>query len=266
MIIAPDVSANSKDPELIPVHMILETRMDALALYLRVLRYFGQKGVWGDNLRWKDDPESEGIYIAKYSSNSIGKDANPLPAILVGIGGYQTGDMFMSQSAVDIDPMRGTTKLTQVSTTISISVRAQNEQQAYKIADTTSLLLDNVRPEILAAAENLDYMSGINVGPVNKLTDPSGNPYLWECNMGFSIRVNRFYASKHYTGKGTPDPASDSGGSLYLGQACEVGTLHPDWARQMFTLASFKGMIDSGGADGEEPEVTIFETSIFQQP
>lgn len=266
MIIVPERSPNITNPEVIPIRMILETRMDALALYLRVLRYLGQKGAWGENLRWSDDPESPGIYIAKYSSNSIGKDANPLPAILVGIGGYQTGEQFLTHSAVDIDTYRGTTKMTMMNTNISISVRGQNEQQTYMIADTTSLLLDNVKPEITAAALNLDYMSGISVGPVNKLTDPSGNPYLWECNMSFSVSIRRFYVSKNYTGLRTPDPATDSGSVLYLGQAGEVGQyLFQDNKRPMFALADFKVTIEGDTSKGEEPEVTVFEQSIFQQ-
>lgn len=265
MIIIPEKSPNSTNPELIPIKMILETRMDALALYLRVFRYFGQKGAWGEKLRWCDDQDKSGIYIAKYSSNSIGKDINPLPAILLGIGGYQTGELFMSQSAVDIDQSRGTTKLTHMNTTISVSVRGQNEQQTYMIADRTSMLLDVAKPQIVAAAQNLDYMSGINVGQVSKLTDPSGNPYIWECNLGFSVSINRFYASKNYTGYKTPDPSEDSGASLYLGQAGEVGK--KNWAqdRPMLALADFKAIIDNNSADGDEPEV-IFETQIFQQP
>lgn len=265
MIIVPEKSPTSSNPELIPIRMILETRLDALALFLRVFRYLGQKGAWGDKLRWSDDPESEGIYIAKYSANSIGKDANPLPAILLGIGGYQTGEQFLSQSAVDINQTEGTTKMTKVSTGISVSVRAQNEQQAYFIADTTSLLLDAVKPEITAAALNLDYMSGISVGPVNKLTDPSGNPYLWECNLSFNIVVNRFFNIKKYAGFKSPDPAVDEDG-LHLGLAGEVKRKNYKEDRPMLALADFRATVDGIEEVDGEPYVTVFETSIFNPP
>lgn len=265
MIIVPEKAPHNTNPEVIPVRMILETRLDALALFLRVFRYLGQKGAWGPKLIWSDDPEKSGIYIAKYAANSIGKDANPLPAILLSIGGYQTGEQFLTQSAVDIDPKNGTTKMTIVSTSISVSIRGQNEQQTYMIADRSSLLLDAARPQIVAAADNLDHMSGISVGPVNKLTDPSGNPYLWECNLGFSITVNRFFNTKNYTGFKTPDPAADNDG-LFLGMAGEVKRKSYREDRPMFALADFKATIDGDEEIDGEPYVTVFETSIFNPP
>lgn len=262
MIIIPEKSPESTDLELLPIKMILETRMDALALFLRVLRYLGQKEVWGPKLVWSDDPENSGIYIAKYSSNSIGKDANPLPAILVGIGGYQTGELFMSHSAVDISPDFGTQKMTKMDTNISIAVRGQNEQQTYIIADVLSAMLDIVRPEVLAAAYNLDSMSGISVGPVNKITDPSGNPYIWECNLGFHISINRFYMTKNYAGKKTPDPAVDSEDKIYLGTAGKVGRKNFKQNKPMLAYADFVATVPGVTSD-EGPEVTVYETNIF---
>lgn len=265
MIIVPEKSPANANPEVIPIRMILETRLDALALYLRVFRYLGQKGAWGPKLIWCDDQEKSAIYIAKYASNSIGKDANPLPAILLSIGGYQTGDKFLSQSAVSISPEDGTTKMTTVGTAISVTVRGQNEQQTYLLADRTSLLLDAVRPQITAAALNLDYMSGISVGPVNKLTDPSGNPYIWECNLSFNIVVNRFYNTKNYAGFKTPDPAADTEG-LPLGAAGKVGHKNFKEDRPMLALADFRATIAGDEEVDGEPYVTVFETSIFNPP
>lgn len=255
MIIIPRRPLDNNNPELLPIQMIIETRLDVLAVYLRVLRYLGSIGVYGKSLVWEDSPDSR-LYIAKLSANSIGKDANPVPAILVSVGGYQTGEKYLSQSMVS-SGRDGSARLTEMNPPVSIVVRGRDELEATRLADLTSGYLDTLRPDILASVVNLEFMSGIGVGAVDKLRDNSGNPYLWECSLGFSVSVNRYYTTKRYPG-GSPDPRINKG--VFVGSAGEQAKEDPRSARPIFAYADF---VIQAGTPEDGYDYTVSTQMIF---
>jgi len=64
MIITPLKPRSTTDPELLPIQMIVQTRLDIIKVFLRVFRYMGSIGVFGDNLIWTDDKDSK-LHIQK---------------------------------------------------------------------------------------------------------------------------------------------------------------------------------------------------------
>jgi len=256
LIIIPKLPTDTTNPELVPIAMILETRLDCLALYLRVIRYFAQQGFYGEALRWEDSDESP-IYIAKRAEDTEGKqEANILPAVLIGIGGYVTGEKFLGKSRVATS-LKGETSLSDMDTSLSLLIQGRSELEVYNLADKTALFLDSVKGDILGSAINLDHMSGISVGQVRKLVPKSGNPYVWECELRISISVNRLYMTARYPGK-SPDPRVNSG--KFAGESGDQHKEDTTSKRPMLSFASFT--IEAGVAPSDY-EFVVSEQHIF---
>jgi hypothetical protein len=238
--------------------MIIEDRMDIIALYLRVLRHVSARGGLGDSLCWHDGDNSP-VYIAKQaSSTEFANEVNPLPALLVKIGGYRTAEMFMSQSMVNTH-QDGSSRLSELNTSVRISVRGRSEPETYRLADVLSKHLDTLRPAILASALNLEAMSGISTGEVYRLNDTSGNPYIWECTLDFYVNVNRYMMTAKYPTV-SPDPRKNKG--LFLGTAGEQSKEDPLAFRPMFAYADF---VLKAGTEEDGYPYTVSTQMIFDE-
>jgi len=258
MIIVPVKPVDSTDPELLPIRMIIEDRMDIIALYLRVLRHVSARGGMGETLRWEDSDTSP-IYIAKHASGTeFANEVNPLPALLIKIGGYRTNEMFLSQSMVNTH-QEGSSRLSDLSPSIRISVRGRSEPETYRLSDILSKHLDTLRPAILASALNLEFMSGITTGEVYHLNDTSGSPYVWECNLDFSVSVNRYMMTAMYPAI-SPDPRKNKG--LFLGTAGDQSKEDPNSTRPMFAYSDF--VLKAGTPEDGYP-YTVSTQMIFDE-
>lgn len=256
MIIVPSKRVDNTDPEVLPIHMVVENRMDIMAVFLRVLRYISSVGALGDNLCW-DDSDKSPIYIADYASaTEFASEVNPLPAMLLRIGGYGTGDRYMGHSMVD-SSQEGTSRLDNMSPGLQIAVRGRNKTETYFLSDKLTREINTLRPAIIASALNMEYMSGINVGEVSRLNDTSGNPYIWECMLSFSVSVDTYMFTTNYPGI-SPDPRLNKG--LFMGLAGSQEKEDPSIRRPLFSYADF---VLQSGTPEDGFDYTVSTRMIF---
>lgn len=245
MIITPLIPRHKNDPELIPIQMIVQTRMDIIKVYLRVLRYLGSVGAFGEDLIWTDDKDTK-LNIQKVGDDHYG-DVNYLPIFVIDIGGYRIEDKYFMNSAVDSSRGQGTSFVSDMEPGINITVRGRDDIETYRLADTLADYLRILKPDILGAVKNLEIMGGISVGKATPSNDSSGNPYCWECSVSFGVRATKYYNTKRYTGPGSsPDPGVNKG--VHIGPAGIQSRLNPEGSVPLFSFANF---VISAGEDDE---------------
>lgn len=259
MIICPGKPHANNDPELIPITMVLEHRLDALKVFLRVLRYLGQCSAFGENLIWEDSKKSP-LYIAQMNDDKFG-DVNYLPSMWLDIGGYGVGETHLYESAVSTTKGEGTTVMDNINPSISIVVRAVSDLQAYKLADSLVGYLRVLRRSILSSVKNLENIGPISVGRVTQSRDQSDNPHMYECIISFALDINQFYNSRHYAGPDfSPDPGVNIG--LHLGTSKSQKRKSRMEGVPMFSMASFQ--ITAGDENSEDNDFVVLEQNVVR--
>lgn len=269
MIIIPALDpTKTSNPELLPIAICLENRLDVLKVILRVLRYMGSVGVWGDNLRWEDSKDSP-LYIDKYYTTDK-QIVNPCPAILASIGGYKMSSQYLNNDSSMVTATQ-TTKVKARYIPLNIIVRGASEYQGYMLADRTAEFLEELKRPICGAVTNLDHLTDISVGSVEKTRDNSGNPYIWECHINLSAYVMHFITKEAY--KDFPIPGINTGKGVHLGLNGPIKKVKLE--KNIFTLGVFQEYLSPNEESGSpitrmvnigiEPEDTSekIDTTVF---
>jgi hypothetical protein len=251
MIIVPRLKVGSVDPELLPIRVILQTRMDAIVVILRVIRYLSSVGVYGESLKWFDSKDSP-IFI-----NKVGEDpydnANSLPSMTVDIGGYRIpDDKFLYENAIKTN-QEGTDFYSELNTGVEILIKGRSDKEVYNLADNTADFLKVLKPDILGSVENLDGIFSITAGRVVPTTDASATPGRYECMVTMNIRAYKYLNWSRYKGPGdSPDPVLNKG--IHMGTGGIQSRLNPEGTRPLFSYSSF--VVTAGSSDADAFVVT----------
>ena len=247
MIIVPRVKPGNKDPELLPISVIIETRLDVIVVILRVLRYLGSVGVYGPGLIWEDSKDSP-LFINKVGEDPY-DDANMIPSMTVDIGGYRIPeDKYLYENAVNTS-QHGTDFYSELNTGVQILIKGRSDVEVYNLADNTADYLKLLKPDIVGSVENLEEMFSITAGKVVPTTDASASPGKFECMVTVSIKAYKYLNSTRYKGPGrSPDPTLNKG--VHLGPGGIQSRLNPEGTKPLFSYGSFvllAGDENSGG-------------------
>lgn len=247
MIIIPGVPVGNNDPELLPVSVIVETRLDIIVVILRVLRYFGSVGAYGPTLIWKDSADSP-LFINKAGEDPY-DSANHLPSMTVDIGGYRVPDnQFLFSNAVNTS-QKGTDFYSELNTSVQILIKARSDVETYTLADKTANYLKVLTPDILSAVENLEGIFSITAGKVVPTQDESSVPGKFECMVTLGVKAQTYLNWSRYKGPGGgPDPTLNTG--VHFGVAGIQSRLNPNGSKPLFSYGSFitlAGDEDTGG-------------------